>query len=275
MKPPPFDYHRAQTQDEAVKSLMDHGTDVRVMAGGKSLIAMLNMRLTQPKIILDISGIHELNYQTKSSSYLSFGASVTQAQALNNSQVVSEVPLLGQALPYVGHMQTRNRGTICGSICHADPSSEIPLVLATLGGEIVVRSETGQRVIPIQDFQIGLMTSAKRPDELVVSARFPVARPEQRFSFTEIARRHGDFAIVAIACCCDGKTTRIGVGGVADTPAVREWPCLEPDQIDDALNELAWDLGGYDDIHASARYRRELIRKLGRDQIGRVQNDQN
>ena len=109
----------------------------------------------------------------------------------------------------------------------------------------------------------------------MVSTRCPVERPEQRFSFTEIARRHGDFAIVAIASYCDGKTTRIGVGGVADTPAVREWPRLEPDQIDDVLNELAWDLGGYDDIHASARYRRELIRKLGRDQIERVQNDQN
>ena len=165
MKPPPFDYHRAQTQDEAVNTLMEHGSDVRVMAGGQSLMAMLNMRLTQPKILLDISGISELNYQTESSNYLSFGAGVTQAQALNNARVVNEVPLLGQALPYVGHMQTRNRGTICGSICHADPSSEIPLVLATLGGEIIVRSETEQRVIPIQDFQVGLMTSARRPDE--------------------------------------------------------------------------------------------------------------
>ena len=101
VKPPPFDYHRAQTQDEAVNTLMEHGSDVRVMAGGQSLMAMLNMRLTQPKIILDISGIPELNYQTESSSFLSFGAGVTQAQALDNARVVNGVPLLGQALPYL------------------------------------------------------------------------------------------------------------------------------------------------------------------------------
>lgn len=272
MKPPPFDYNRAGTATEAVHALAEHGTEALVMAGGQSLMAMLNMRLTQPQIIIDISGIVELNSETDQDLHLSIGATVTQTQAMSSDRVRTGVPLLHEVLPFVGHLQTRNRGTICGSICHADPSSEIPLVLAMLDGEVVLQSEKGQRVLPARDFQVGLMTSARRSDELVVAARFPKARPDQRFSFTEVARRHGDFAIVAIACCCDGETTRIGIGGVADTPTVRQWPRLEADQIDDALNELAWELGGYSDIHASARYRRELVRRLGREEIRRVQN---
>jgi 2-furoyl-CoA dehydrogenase FAD binding subunit len=263
MKPASFDYARCDTVDDALELLAEYGDEARIMAGGQSLMAMLNMRLVKPAILVDVAELDELRYVKEGSGFVEFGASVTQAAAEARPNLRQQLPLLAAAIPQIGHFQTRNRGTICGSLCHADPSSELPLCLATLGGEVVLRSRRKKRVLQAQEFQIGLLSTAKRPDEMMVAARYQVARAGWGYAFREVSRRHGDFAIVALAAAVGGGKVRLGVGGVADKPAVREWDNIENRDLPDALNDFAWELGGSDDIHATARYRREMVRRLG------------
>ena len=177
-------------------------------------------------------------------------------------------PLLAKALPLLGHVQTRSRGTVCGSIAFADPSAELPLCLAVLGGEAVLRARAGTRTLPAaSEFQTGMLSTACRADEMVTAVRFPTAEPDAGYAFTEFARRHGDFAIVAVAAIARANGIRIGVGGIAEQPVVRDWPLLAGSALDDALNALAWSLDAADDAQASARYRRELVRVLGKRTI--------
>ena len=267
MKPAPFDYLLAESMDEALAALAEAGDAGRVIAGGQSLMAILNMRLARPDLLVDISRIPGLAEIRRHDDHVEIGAGVTQAMLLEWPELADTIPLLHHALPHVGHIQTRNRGTVCGSLCHADPSSEIPLVLATLGGEVVLQSKAGRRVLKASEFQVGMLTTARRSDEIAVAARFPVRKPVTGYAFTEFARRHGDFAIVAVAAVADRNSVRLGVGGVADVPTVREFAAVSGAALDEALNAFAWDCGGYDDIHATARHRRELVRRLGRDVI--------
>lgn len=267
MKPAPFDYVMAGSLQEALDVLSAEGDGARVISGGQSLMAILNMRLARPEVLVDISRIPGLNEIRRDGAYVEIGAGVTQAALLRWPNLSRDLPLLAKALPHVGHIQTRNRGTVCGSLCHADPSSEIPLSLATLEGEMVLQSKSGRRVVKARDFQVGMLTTSKRSDEVAVAARFPVVKPDTGYAFTEFNRRHGDFAIVAIAALADRDKIRIGVGGVADAPAIREFPVAHQSRLDEILNEFAWECGGYDDIHATARHRRELVRRLGRATI--------
>ncbi len=268
MKPANFDYARCERVESALDLLAEHGDDARIIAGGQSLMAMLNMRLVRPSIVVDIASLDELAYVKEAAGYVEFGATVTQAAAEAWPALRKRVPLVAAALPHIGHFQTRNRGTICGSLCHADPSSELPLCLATLGGDVVLRSRRKKRVVGALDFQIGLLSTAKQPDEMMVAARYPAARSGWGYAFREISRRHGDFAIVALAAVVGDGKIRLGVGGVDDKPAVHEWDDMDDDSLADALNDFAWDLGGGDDIHATARYRREMVRRLGKKVIG-------
>jgi 2-furoyl-CoA dehydrogenase FAD binding subunit len=162
------------------------------------------------------------------------------------------------ALPHVGHFQTRNKGTVCGSIAHADPSSEIPLSLATLEGEVVLRSKRGERVLKAKGFQLDMLTTARQSDEMIVAVRFPVHG--RGVAFREVARRHGDFAMVAIAVLIgDNGSMRLGVGGVAGTPTVR---AIANGNSKDVVEKLATELEGYEDLHASAELRRDILRNL-------------
>jgi 2-furoyl-CoA dehydrogenase FAD binding subunit len=263
MKPASFDYAECSEVDEAVGLLAERGEGARVIAGGQSLMAMLNMRLVRPDILVDIAAIKSLSYVKPAGNMIEIGAALTQAELGAWSELARQLPLVAAALPHIGHFQTRNRGTVCGSLCHADPSSELPLCLATLGGEVVLKSRRKTRVVKADDFQLGLLTTAKQPDEMMIAARYPQAVRGAGYAFREISRRHGDFAIVALAAMVAGNTVRLGVGGVADKPTVREWNGLEPKDVPDALNDFAWDLGGGDDIHATARYRREIVRRIG------------
>jgi 2-furoyl-CoA dehydrogenase FAD binding subunit len=267
MKPAPFDYLLAESVDEAVDALATAGDAARVIAGGQSLMALLNMRLARPELLVDITRIDGLAEIRRQGNHVEVGAAVTQAMLLDWPDLANALPLLHLALPHVGHIQTRNRGTVCGSLCHADPSSEIPLVFAVLEGEIVLQSRSGGRVLKASEFQVGMLTTAKRPDEIAVAARFPVPRPGAGHAFTEFNRRHGDFAIVALAAVADRNSVRLGVGGVADVPTCRDFAAVSGPALDEALNAFAWDCGGYDDIHATARHRRELVRRLGRKVI--------
>jgi 2-furoyl-CoA dehydrogenase FAD binding subunit len=267
MKPASFDYARCDDTREALELVWEYRDDARIMAGGQSLMAMLNMRLVRPAIVVDIAGIKSLSYLKESGGIIEIGATVTQAELESRPELRRELPLVAAALPHIGHFQTRYRGTLCGSLCHADPSSELPLCLATLGGEVVLQTLRKKRAVRAEEFQLGLLTTAKEAAEMMVAARFPRAKRGWGYAFREIARRHGDFAIVALAAAVGDGKTRLGVGGVADKPVVREWSDLDDGELPDALNDFAWELGGSDDIHATARYRREMVRRLGKKVI--------
>ena len=263
MKPAEFDYLRAESPEEALEALSRHGEDARVLAGGQSLMPMLNMRLARQQLIVDIGRIEAWRYVRADKAMIEVGAGTTQATLLAWPDLANTAPLVAKALPHVGHLQTRSRGTICGSLCHADPSSELPLCLAVLGGEVVLKSSKASRKLAAGEFQTGMLSTAKRPDEIAVAARFPVAEAGAGYAVEEVTRRHGDFAIVAVAAVVLGPAVRVGVGGVAERPMVREWTGLSAADTADALNGFAWEMGGFDDIHATARYRRELVRRIG------------
>lgn len=266
MKPAAFDYVRADRIEEALDVLAREGGDARIIAGGQSFMAMLNMRLARPKVIVDIMRIGALDKIEQRKGRIIVGAGVRQARLLAYEHLKDHLPLIALALPWTGHMQTRSRGTVCGSIAHADPSAELPLALLALKGAVHLRSAKRQRELPAADFITGMMATARADDEMIEAVSFPVASGEG-YAFREIARRHGDFAIVACAAIVTAKTIRLAVGGVADKPMVADWPRLEGTALDDALNAFAFDLDARDDIHASARYRRDLVRSIGRSVI--------
>ncbi len=263
MKPGNFEYYRPDNLDEALSLLAEHGDSVHVIAGGQSLMAMLNLRMASAEMLLDIARLDELGQVVVQDDYLEVGAAITQATLLDHPDLAEIQPLLAKAMPNIGHFQTRNRGTVCGSLAHADPSSELPLCLASLEGEVVLRSAQGERILKASEFQSGMLSTERQPDELITAARFPLARPGAGYAFAEVARRHGDFAIVGLVGIADGSNLRLGVGGVAPQPAVRDWQ-TGPDGLDEALNAFAWDMEGDDDIHATAKYRRQIVRRLGR-----------
>jgi len=267
MKPKSFTYLRPTSVDEAVQALARWRENARVLAGGLSLVPMMNFRLVEAQVLIDISDLPPLAYIRESNGHIEVGASTTQAQLMAWPKLAQQMPLLSAAMPHIGHFQTRSRGTVCGSIAHSDPSSELPLCLATVGGSVVLTSSRGTRTLACGDFQTGMLMTARQPDELITAVRFPARKPGAGYAFAEMAQRHGDFAICAVAAMVAGNTIRLGVGGLADRPTVRDWPALPNSEIDDALNDFAWDLGGTDDHHATATYRRGLVRHLGRQVI--------
>ena len=268
MKPAAFDYVRAGHLDEVLDVLSREGGDARIVAGGQSLMPMLNMRLARPKTLIDIMRLPELARIERKGGDVVIGASVRQAALLAWPELGKTLPLVAQALPWTGHVQTRSRGTVCGSIAHADPSAELPLVLCALGGEVYLRNARRRRRAAARDFFAGMMVTSRADDEMIEAVSFPADR--RACAFREVARRHGDFAIVACAAVGTDEGVRLAVGGVADMPVTREFPRLEASALDDALNELAHELDARDDVHASARYRRDLVRLIGADLVREV-----
>ena len=269
MKPPRFDYVRAASVEEAIEVLAEHGDDARVLAGGQSLVAMLNMRLLAPEVVVDISRVPELSQRSpvRGRRHRARRRGDPGHAAERFDGLEAHLPLVARALPFVGHYQTRARGTVCGSIAHADPSSELPLCLAALDGEVVLRSSRGTRVVAAADFQLDVLTTACEPDEMIVAVRFPLHAPGDGCAFTEFGIRHGDFAIVAVAVIASATQVRMAIGGCSDRPHVAEFPPLAGEALAQRLNALAWSLPFDDDHHASARYRRDLVRNLGRQTV--------
>ncbi|MDB5917341.1 MAG: Carbon-monoxide dehydrogenase [Massilia sp.] len=270
MKPAPFDYVRADSAAETVGLLARHGEEAKILAGGQSLLAMLNFRLAQPAMLVDISRCGDLDYVRIDKAHLVVGAAVTQARVERRASLAAEVPLLDLALPWVSHFQIRNRGTVCGSVAHADPSAELPLCLVALGGEVVLRSKSGRRVLNAEQFFQGMLMTAVQPGEIVEEVRFPLRQPGTGYAFEEMSMRHGDYAIVAVAAVASGAAVELTVGGVADRPQRRQWPNLPGADLDAAINDFAWELEAQSDAHASAQYRRHLVRQLGRRTIERA-----
>ena len=272
MKSPPFEYARAASIDEACELLSQHGEAAKIIAGGQSLVPMMAFRLLRPSWLIDINEIAALKFVAFETDAVRMGACARQCVVARDDALGARVPLLRQALAFVGHAQTRNRGTIGGSLVHADPSAELPLVAQILDARMVLRAKSGTRMLPASAFFAGPMTTNVRPDECLEEIHWPIWRERRTGSaFTEISRRHGDFAMAAaaaqIALDDDGHCTRVtfGVGGAAPTPMA--FPELAQSlvghHVDEAkaravAQEAAAALEPDSDIHASAAYRRHL-----------------
>ena len=274
MKPAPFEYCRADTLDEALDLMAEFGSDAAVLAGGMSLGPMLNMRLARPAAVVDVNPIEDLSGIRLLDDALETGALCRQADALDSGLVSDAVPLLAEALPFVGHFQTRNRGTLGGSVCHADPSAEIPLALATLGGDVILRRKGGMRTVAANDFFEGIFTTVREPDELVTALRWPRSNPKTGYAFEEIAQRHGDFAIGAAAAVAtvapDGSLSALalGLGGIEDRPVLADLAEFvgapaTPRTASEAAALAADRADPMEDPKASKAYRRQLVRVLG------------
>jgi 2-furoyl-CoA dehydrogenase FAD binding subunit len=267
MKPARFDYIRAATVAEAHAALAKDGDDARIVAGGQSLVPMLSMRMARPAVLVDIMHLNELAKIEVNRDSIRVGAGVRQAALLAWPELAERQPLLAAALPWVGHAQTRSRGTVCGSAAHADPSAEIPLVLLALKGSIELSSQRERRRVAAENFFTGLLSTARNDDELIEAIEIPCRAASHGYAFHEFARRHGDFAIVACAAIARTDGVRLAIGGVADVPAARDFPDIAGDALDNALDEFSAELEPRDDLHATADYRRALVRRLGRATI--------
>jgi len=267
MKPARFDYVRAESLAEAHDVLAADGGEASVLAGGQSLLPLLSTRLARPKVVLDIMRIPGLDAIARESDAIRIGATVRQAKLAAWPELRGAQPLLASALPFVGHAQTRSRGTVCGSVAHADPSAEIPLVLLALAGEVVLSSRRRLRRVPATEFFTGLMSTTREDDELIEAVIVPRRRQGHGYAFREFARRHGDFAIVACAAIAGEREARLAVGGVADRPMAFDGLPLYGTALDKALDRIAGELETRDDLHAAADYRRDLVRRLGRAAI--------
>jgi 2-furoyl-CoA dehydrogenase FAD binding subunit len=267
MKPAAFDYLRAESLEEALEVLHQEGADARILAGGQTLVPMLNMRMARPSLVIDIMRISGLDRIDIVDTDIRVGATVRQRALEQDHELASRQPLLAATLPWIGHVQTRSRGTVCGSVAHADPSAELPLVLTALDGAIELRSRQGARRLSAERFFTGIMSTACEGDEMIEAVCFPVARAGTGYAFREVGRRHGDFAIVASAAVVDRSRARLAIGGVADRPTARDLPPPDDVAFSDALDAFASDLEAHDDVHATAEYRRHLVRRLGRRTI--------
>ena len=205
MKPAPFAYTKAKTLKEAVTLLAKHKDDARLLAGGQSLIATLNMRLSAPDLLIDINGIKNLNGIAKKGKYVEIGALARHAQVEHSDVIAKHAPLIALAMPHIGHPAIRNRGTFGGSIAFADPAAELPACLLALGGEIDIAGPRGKRKVKADAFFKGLFETALRPQEMITAIRIPAADKATRVGFAELARRHGDYAIVGLAASARGN----------------------------------------------------------------------
>ncbi|MDP6476203.1 MAG: xanthine dehydrogenase family protein subunit M [Alphaproteobacteria bacterium] len=276
MKPPPFSYTKAESMAQALTVLAERGDDCKILAGGQSLVPMMNLRLTYPQHLLDINGLTMLDYVTAEDGQLKVGG-LTRHSTLKNSALVAEhCPLMTEAYGYVAHKPVRNRGTIGGNLSHADPSSEMSAVALAAGAVMVARSTGGERQIEAADFFLGTLETALAPDELLVEIRYPAWPGGRGWSFLEVSPRKGDFAIVGVAACLglkDGacETVRLAYCGVGDRARRigEAEQAVEGGKPDQALFAKAGEIAGraidpQGDYHADPEYRRDLATTLTR-----------
>ena len=276
MKLPLVDYEAPKTISEAVELLAEHQDEASVLAGGQSLIPLLALRLANPAVLIDINGIAELSGVSAADGWVAVGAMTREYVAEESGTVADAVPLLAAALPLIGHEAIRSRGTIGGSLAHADPAAELPAVARALDAEFVVRGPSGERVVPAAEWFEGYLTTSRGPDELLVQVRFPAAAPGTGVSFQEVARRHGDFAIVGLAASLTLSggaisDARLAFAGLSDVPVraveaedllVGESPSAE--LFDAAARRATGDIDPPADLHGSAEYRKKVAAALVR-----------
>jgi len=247
VKPVPFRYERPGSVDEAVALLAEHGDEAKVLAGGQSLVPMLNMRLARPSVLVDVNRL-PLGEVSREDGSWRVGALVRQAD-----RRLLEIPLLAECLPHVGHFVTRNRGTVGGSIAHADAAAELPLALTVLGGSVVT---SAGRNVPAEEFFVTHFTTALEPGELLVETVWPTGGPGHRYAFEETAQRHGDFALCMAAAAAGPEGLRVAVGSVVDRPTLL---AVDPETPGESAAEQVEPWGS---LHASADYLRHLTRVL-------------
>lgn len=262
MKPAPFAYARARSIDEAV-ALLGKTPDARLLAGGQSLMATLNMRLSAPPLLIDINGIGGLDGIAKKDGALEIGALTRHAQAERSKEIAQHAPLIALAMPHIAHPAIRNRGTIGGSISFADPAAELPACLLALGGEVEITGPKGKRTVKADDFFKGLFETALGPSDVLTAIRVPSATKDTRVGFAELARRHGDYAIVGLAASAkaDGKglkDVRLAFFGVGATPvrAKKAETALARGDVEAAVTAL--DLDPPDDVQATGAVKKHL-----------------
>jgi carbon-monoxide dehydrogenase medium subunit len=265
VKPAPFAYAKARSVGDAVELLGEHGDGAKLLAGGQSLMATLNMRLSQPGILIDLNGIPGLDGIALNGGDVAIGALVRHAAAAKSDVIARHTPLIALALPHIGHPAIRNRGTIGGSIAFADPAAELPACFLALGGEVEIAGKNGARRVGADDFFKGLYETAIGPDELLTVIRLPSATPDMRYGFAELSRRHGDYALAGLAAAAraDGaalKDVRLAYFGVGLTPirARGAEAALAAGNIDGAVAALASDLDPPDDIQETGAVKKHL-----------------
>jgi len=276
MKLPPVDYEAPKTVSEAVGLLAEYQDDASVLAGGQSLIPLLALRLARPAVLIDINGLAELSGVSAANGWVAIGAMTREYVAEESGTVASAVPLLAAALPLIGHEAIRSRGTIGGSLAHADPAAELPAVARALDAEFVVRSQAGERVIAAADWFEGYLTTSRRADELLVEVRFPAAAPGTGTSFQEVARRHGDFAVAGLAASLTLSggaisDARLAFAGLSDMPvrAAGAEDLLDGERpsaelFEEAARRATEDLDPPADLHGSSDYRKKVAAALVR-----------
>jgi CO/xanthine dehydrogenase FAD-binding subunit len=280
MKPAPFKYYAPATVEGALARLAEYGWDAKVLAGGQSLIPMMNFRLAQPAVIVDLNNISDLFYvQPTRDGGVRVGAMTRHSQVERDPLIAEVAPMIHEAMPKIAYPQIRNRGTFGGSISHADPSAELVAASVALNGQFLLRrKQGGERWVPAEEFFVGLFTTVLEPDELLLEIRLPPMPKRSGWSFLEVARRHHDFALVGVAAvvALDGKgdceQTRLVYFSVGDGPveahqaaAVLQGQRPTPEVIREAAEAAGdADVDPQSDINASAEYRRHLVKVLGR-----------
>jgi len=277
MKPAEFDYFAPTTVEEAVSLLAEHGDHAKIIAGGQSLIPLLNFRLACPRILIDINRIESLSYITESGEGLCIGA-LTRHRTIEHSPLVqAKCPVLSYAARFIGHLAIRNRGTFGGSLAHADPAAEFPLVVAALGGRTLVRGASGERVLDPEEFFVSYLTTALEPSELLIQAWVPTLAERTGWGFREQALLEGTFALVAVCAlitldhqgvCSDA---RIALGGAVPAPvrAIKAEECLQGERpteklLSEAARHVALVAEPVSDVHASSEYRRAMAEVYAR-----------
>jgi len=271
MKPAPFTYYCPETLDEAVRLLSEHGDDGKVLAGGQSLMPLMSLRLARPAVIVDLNRIAGLDrIDVNDDSSLTIGALARQRALERDPSLVTLNPLLAAAVPLIGHFQIRNRGTVGGSLVHADPAAELPAVALTLGVDFVIANSTGERVVSAEDFYLGYMATVVEANEVLTEVRVPTWKADRLWAIEEVSRRKGDFAMVGVAlwadlkggACEDSRITLFGVGGkpirVLKAEQRLNGSTLDPATLKEVERIIFEELDPDSDIHASALYRKEV-----------------
>lgn len=283
MKPAPFEYFRPRSLDEALSLLAEHGSDAKPLAGGQSLIPAMNFRLATPSVLVDLNGLRELSGISDVGGEIRVGGMVRQRAAERHPLLAQRVPLLAETLPHIAHPAIRNRGTIGGSLAHADPAAELPAVMLALKATFVVKNKSEAREIPSGDFFVGLFSTSVQTGELLTEIRIPPGAIRGGYAFEEISRRHGDFALVGVAAavqldsngrCADARVALLSVG---DRPMLAEQAAKtligqapSGESIRAAAAAATRDIDPPSDIHASSRYRRQLASVLTRRALERA-----
>jgi len=284
VKPAPFEYFCPATLDEALELLAEHGGDAKPLAGGQSLIPAMNFRLATPAVLIDLNRVSGLSHITSTSDGLRIGAMSRHREVEHSSAVAANAPLLTTAMPFVAHAAIRTRGTIGGSLAHADPAAELPAVMLALDATVTLHSVSGVRTVSARDFFVGLFTTTLEPGELLTEVTIPAAGPRNGVAFDEISRRRGDFALAGAAASvtldAEGRCERVRVAflSLADRPVIAEEVSRllvghvpTPDAVRAAAEQAAaHDIDPTSDMHASSRYRRQLAAVLTRRVLERA-----